>query len=69
MVLFSIIYNFRTESSLISKQAIFDSNFSRNIHVYLDISFSGQLVLKNHTRVIYTYASFTYYSEIDMAYN
>ena len=68
-VLFSTVYNFKTDSFLILRQAIFDSNFSRNVRTYLDISFSGQLVLKNHIRVIYTHASPIYYSKTDMAYN
>jgi hypothetical protein len=69
IVLFSIAYNFGTGSSLISIQAILDSNFSRNIRVYLDISFSGQLALGGCAKVIYTYASSVYRSEIDMTYN
>ena len=68
-VLSNIIYNFRTDSSLILRQAIFNSNFSKNVHVCLDISFSKQLVLRGHTRVIYTYASPAYYSKTDIAYN
>ena len=68
-VLSSTIYNFKTDSSSISKQAIFNSNFSRNIRACLDISFSKQLALRNRTRVIYTYASPIYCNETDIAYN
>ena len=69
IVLSSTVYNFKTDSSSISKQAIFNSNFSRNVRVCLDISFSRQLVLRGCTRVIYTHASPIYCNKIDIAYN
>ena len=68
-VLSSTVYNFKIDNSLILRQVIFDSNFSKNIHAYLDISFSRQLTLKSRTRVIYAYTSLAYYSKTDMAYN
>ena len=68
-VLSSTVYNFKTDSSSISRQAIFNSNFSRNVRVCLDIFFSRQLALGGCTRVIYAYTSPAYHSKIDMAYN
>ena len=69
MVLFSTAYNFKIDSSLILRQAIFNSNFSRNVCTCLDISFNRQLALRGYVRVIYTHASPIYYGETDMAYN
>ena len=57
-------------SSLILRQAVFNSNFSRNVRAYLDLSFSGrQLALSGHARVIYAYTSPAYCGETDIAYN
>ena len=68
-VLSSTVYNFKTDSFLILRQAIFDSNFSRNVRTCLDIFFSRQLALRGRARVIYTYAFPVYYSKTDIVYN
>ena len=54
---------------MVSGQAAFSSNFSRNIRAYLDLSFSRKLALSGRARVIYAYASSAYRSEIDIAHN
>ena len=68
-VLSGAVCNFKTGGSLISRQATFDSNFSRNVRAYLDFSFSGQLALGGRASVIFTYASPIYRSKINITYN